>query len=62
LNKAVFSGILRRFDDARKQLGLALEQAPDDPDFRLSFEFIGSSLYDQEGKPSEAYARLTARS
>lgn len=59
LNKAVFSGILHRFEDARKQLDLALEQEPDDPDVWLSADFIGSSMYDQEERPSDAYSGLT---
>ncbi len=60
LNKAVFNGILRRFDESRKQLALALEQAPEDPDIHIQYDFIEGSLYDQEGKPSEAFVRLTA--
>jgi hypothetical protein len=52
--------VLRRFGDARQQLGLALDEAPNDPDIRLQLDFVAGSLSDQEGKPSEAYARLTA--
>jgi tetratricopeptide (TPR) repeat protein len=59
LRKAVLLGILHRFDDARRQLDLALEEAPDDPDVRFQFDFIGGTLCDEEGKPSEAVARLT---
>jgi tetratricopeptide (TPR) repeat protein len=59
LRKAVLLGIIHRFDDARRQLDLALEEAPDDPDVRFQFDFIGGTLCDEEGKPSEAVARLT---
>jgi len=60
LNKAAFFGILKRFDDARKQLELALEEAPNEADVRLVLDFISGSLYDQEGLPDKAFARLTA--
>lgn len=59
LDKAVLSGILRRFDDSREQLDLALAQAPNDPDIRLQFDFIRATLYDHEGDTRQAFAQLT---
>jgi hypothetical protein len=60
LRKGVLYGVLRRFGDARKQLDLALEEAPDDPATRLEFDFISGGLYDQEGAVDEAFERLSA--
>jgi tetratricopeptide (TPR) repeat protein len=60
LRKAVLYGVLRRFDDSREQLDLALEQSPSEPAFHLNFDFIRGSLYDQEGLPEKALAYLTA--
>jgi tetratricopeptide (TPR) repeat protein len=59
LSKAVLNGFLHRHSDAREQLTLALEQAPTDPDVRFSFDVLDASLFDQEGRPDQAYARLT---
>jgi tetratricopeptide (TPR) repeat protein len=59
LGKSVLYGVLRRFRDSRQQLDMALAQGPDDPDFRLELDFISGTLYDQEEKPSEAFAQLT---
>jgi tetratricopeptide (TPR) repeat protein len=60
LAKALLNGFLHRYSDARRQLAQALEQAPTDPDVRFSHDVIDASLYDQEGKPEQAYIRLTA--
>jgi tetratricopeptide (TPR) repeat protein len=60
LTKATLLGALGQFGDARKQLGLVLAYAPDDLDIRLQRDFIEASLYDQERKPEEAFARLTS--
>jgi tetratricopeptide (TPR) repeat protein len=60
LGKATLHGVLGQFDDARRQLDLALQYAPDNEDIRLQHDFIGASLYDQERKPGEAYSKLTS--
>jgi tetratricopeptide (TPR) repeat protein len=60
LGKAVLNGFLHRYADARRQLALALEEAPTDPEVRFSHDVINASLYDQEGNPEWAYPRLTA--
>jgi tetratricopeptide (TPR) repeat protein len=59
LRRAVLYGVLGRFHDARAEISVALSEAPDDPDVQLQADVIDGSLYDQEGKPAEAYARLT---
>src|SRR6266478_406264 len=59
LKKAVLYGVLRRFDEARTELGTALAEAPDDPGIRLQFDFIGASLHDEEGSPQKAYEQLS---
>lgn len=60
LGKALLNGYLHRYSDARRQLALALEQASTDPDVRFSHDVIDACLYDQEGKPEQAYTWLTA--
>jgi tetratricopeptide (TPR) repeat protein len=60
LNKAVFLGILKHFDNAREALVLALLAAPDDPDIRLQSDYIDGCLYHQAGNAAEAFTRLTA--
>jgi tetratricopeptide (TPR) repeat protein len=57
--KAVLYGALRRFDDARREMNSALRQAPDDWFTQMQFDFVSGDLYDDEGKPKEAYDRLT---
>lgn len=52
--------MLGRFSDARKQLDLVLEYAPDDLNIRLQRDFICGSLYDEERNPEEAFVRLTS--
>jgi tetratricopeptide (TPR) repeat protein len=59
LNKAVLFGVLRQFDEARRQLASALEQSPHDPYIRLGYDFIGGSLLDQEGNPEQAFLKLS---
>lgn len=53
-------GILRDFKRAREHLFLALQQQPDNPDTKLSFEFIGGLLCQEEGNYSAALERLTS--
>ena len=60
LNKAVFLGILKRFEEAREALVVALSQNPDDVETQLQFDYIDGSLYHQEAKSAEAFTRLTA--
>jgi len=60
LGKATLHGVLGRISDARSQLDLALQYAPDNADIRLQRDFIDASLYDQERKPEEAYLKLTS--
>jgi tetratricopeptide (TPR) repeat protein len=57
--KAVLYGVLKRFDDARKQMNITLQEAPEDCLTRLMFDFISGDLDDDEGKPKEAYEHLT---
>jgi tetratricopeptide (TPR) repeat protein len=59
LEKAVLYGACSRFDDARKQIDLAVKENSTDPDFRLSVDFIRASLYDQEGFPDKSLTHLT---
>jgi len=58
--KAVLCGVLHRFSDAREQLRHALNEAPNDPDVELQFDFISSSLLDEEGNKHEALLQLTS--
>lgn len=60
LEKATLHGALGQFIDARAQLALALQYAPNDADIRLQHDFIDASLYDQERKPEDAYLHLTS--
>lgn len=60
LRKAVLCGVLHRFEDARLQLKLARDCAPDDPDVRFQFDFINATLYDQEGDIEQAFKTLTS--
>jgi hypothetical protein len=43
-SKSSCHGILGNFDEAKKQLSLALQQKADDPDTRLPFDFNGGLL------------------
>jgi tetratricopeptide (TPR) repeat protein len=60
LGKATLYGVLGRFTDARKQLELASQVAPEDTDIRLQRDFIDGSLYDQERRPEQAYLKLSS--
>lgn len=53
-------GILRDFKRARERLSLALQQQPDNPDTKLTFDFIGGLLCQEEGNYSAALKRLTS--
>ena len=57
--KAVLYGALKRFDDARKEMNIALQEAPDDWFTQMQFDFISGDLDDDEGKPKEAFDHLT---
>jgi len=57
--KAVLYGALGRFDDARKEARIALQQAPDDWFTQMQYDFITGGLDDEEGKTVEAYEHLT---
>lgn len=59
LNRAVFCGILDRFDDARNDLHKAVLETPEDPDTRLQSDYIGAVLYDEEDNPGEALAAFS---
>jgi tetratricopeptide (TPR) repeat protein len=60
LGKAVLYGVFLRFRESRKNLDLALTQSPNNPDIELQADFIGASLYDQEGNHERAFESLTA--
>ena len=51
-------GVLGDFEEARKQLSLALQERPHDPDTQLTFEFNRGILYQQEGNYHEALKSL----
>jgi tetratricopeptide (TPR) repeat protein len=59
LRKAALYGVLGRFDDARKQMNIALQEAPNDSFTRMQFDFMSGEFYDDEGRPKEAYDHLT---
>jgi len=59
-SKSSCYGILDNFEEAREQLSLALQQQPEDPDTRLTFELNGGLLCQQEGNYHEALERFTA--
>jgi tetratricopeptide (TPR) repeat protein len=59
-SKSSCYGILGNFEKAREQLSLALQQQPEDPDTRLTFELNGGLLCQQEGNYHEALERFTA--
>jgi tetratricopeptide (TPR) repeat protein len=58
--RAGLYGALRKFDDARTQLSIALQESPDDPFTQMQFDLSHGLLFDQECRPREAYERLTA--
>jgi len=59
-SKSSCHGILGNFEEAREQLCLALQQEPEDPDIRLTFEFNGGLLCQQEGNYREALEKFSA--
>lgn len=59
LNKAVLHGVLKRFADAKADLVLALQEAPDDLDVRLIHDYLYGTLHHQELRSAEAFTRLT---
>ncbi len=59
LRKAVIYGVMRQFDDARRELQAAASRSPNDPDVLLQVDFLSATLYDQEGKPEAAFHELT---
>jgi tetratricopeptide (TPR) repeat protein len=59
-SKSSCYGILGNFEEAREQLSLALQQKPEDPDTRLTFEFNGGLLCQEEGNYREALERFSA--
>ena len=58
LNKAVFFGVLRRFDEALVELARVLGVAPSDPDIRLQHDYIHALLYYEQGNFQEALCQL----
>lgn len=60
LNKAVFLGILGRFEEAATQLELALQTESSDNEIRLQCEYIRAGMMHQEQRYDEAYAYMTA--
>jgi tetratricopeptide (TPR) repeat protein len=58
-SKSSCYGILGNFQEARTQLSLALQQQPEDPHTRLTFEFNGGLLYQQEGSYGKALERFS---
>jgi tetratricopeptide (TPR) repeat protein len=59
MRKAVLYEKLGRIDEARRQLRVALQEAPDHPEIRLQFDYISGSIYHQEENFREAFDRLT---
>lgn len=59
LNKAVFLGVLKDIREARRQLQFAIEQAADDPETQLSYDFLEAALYHEEEKFEDAYSCFT---
>jgi tetratricopeptide (TPR) repeat protein len=59
LRKALLYGILKRFVEARKQISLALQTAPDDSDIKFRCEHLDALLYHDEQNTSEAFKRMT---
>src|SRR5260370_4806925 len=60
LSKSSCYGILGNFKEAREQLSLVLQENPKHPDARLTCEFHGALLYQQEGNYREALEGLNA--
>jgi tetratricopeptide (TPR) repeat protein len=49
----------KRFDDSRKEMNLALEEAPDDWATQMQAAFLAGDLFDDEGKAEQACEQLT---
>jgi tetratricopeptide (TPR) repeat protein len=49
----------KRFDDARKEMNLALQEAADDWSTQMQAAFLAGDLLDDEGKPEQACEQLT---
>lgn len=58
-SRASCCGILGDFVEARHQLTLALDEAREDPETKLTFDFNSGLLSQREGKFSEALERFT---
>jgi tetratricopeptide (TPR) repeat protein len=59
LNRANLLHVLRRMGEAREDLRLALEAAPNDPETRLAFDYLRGTLFHSEDKAGEGYAVFT---
>jgi tetratricopeptide (TPR) repeat protein len=59
-SKSSCYGILGNFEEARKQLSLALEQEPEGPNTRLTVDLYEGLLCQQEGNYRGAHDRLSA--
>lgn len=59
-SKSSCYGILGKFEEAREQLSLALQQEPKDPDVRLTVELNEGLLSQQEGSYRQALERFSA--
>ena len=59
-SRASCYAILGNFVEARRQLKVALDEAPDDPDAKVSFDFGSGLLFQREGKYPEALEKFTA--
>jgi tetratricopeptide (TPR) repeat protein len=60
LGKAVLCGVFSWFQQSRIALESARALTLNNLDMQLEVDFIDGTLYDQEAKPEEAYARLTS--
>jgi tetratricopeptide (TPR) repeat protein len=59
-SKSSCYGVLGKFEEAREQLFLALQNEPEDPETRMTVEFSEALLSQQEGSYREALKRFTA--
>jgi tetratricopeptide (TPR) repeat protein len=60
LHKAIFLGILSRFDEAREQLEIVATEFGGDALVALQRDFVAGCLYGQEGRFADAYKILTS--
>lgn len=49
----------KRFADARNEMDLAIQEAPDDWATQMQAAFLAGDLFDDEGKPEQACEQLT---